>query len=61
MLISMHEMLTNQILLSIPRYLPSVCKTSIGAVLGLQIKQAVNYSHLLDPLSLFWRVREGLP
>ena len=61
MLISMHEMLTNQILLfHFSNTLASVCKTNTGAVLRLQIKQAVNYEHLLDPLSLFWRVRDDL-
>ena len=45
--ISIHEMLTNQILLSTLRdssnSLASVCKTNnTGAVLGLQIKQSVS-------------------
>ena len=42
--ISMHEMVTNQILL-FHNTLASVCKTNTGTVLGLQIKQAVNYEY----------------
>ena len=48
--ISMHEMLTNQILATVPFWdssntLASVCKTNTGAVLTLQIKQPVNYEY----------------
>ena len=42
--INMHEMLTNQILLfhSSNTLVSVFCKTNTGAVLGLQIKQAMN-------------------
>ena len=58
----MHEMLTNQILLfhfEPGNTLDSVrLRTTTGAVLGLQIKQAVNDVYSLDPLSGL--VRDGL-
>ena len=48
--VSIHETLTNQILL-FHFATPGFSKTNTGAVLGLQI------SYELDPLSLFWSVR----
>ena len=43
--ISMHEMLTNQILLFHLKAVATPCQTNTGAVVRLQIKQAVNYEY----------------
>ena len=48
-IISIHKLLTNQILLfifeTVTTPLASVCKTNSGAILRLQIKQSLNYEY----------------